>query len=158
MNYLPFKWEGPASLADELCKPLDRVSYWIEHPAWGGPTSVVLWRTDGSGLTVSSKMHDIAPRCEIGVLNFTRGRFSTEDTKVINLESTFHGNITASKLVINESGTSAESGIILEAGGKELIVVAGGFPFTLAVSGLNIEALDFQPEYPLDSYVRIPLI
>jgi hypothetical protein len=67
------------------------------------------------------------------------------------------GDIKASKLIIEESRTTAESGVILHAGSEELVIVAGAFPFTLAICGLKAAPFKFDPEYPLDLYTRISL-
>ena len=156
MNHLPFNWEGPVPLATELRKPLERLFLQIEHPAWGGPTSVTFVRSDGSFLTVPSEMHDVAPRIEIGVLSFIQGQAPPNGAKVIDFGPAFRGDINVSKLVIEESGTTAESGVILQGGSEELTVVAGAFPYTLAVGGV-VTSLRFEPEYPLDRYVRAHL-
>ena len=157
MNHLPFKWEGPVPLATELRRPLDKMFLHVEHPAWGGASVATLWRTNGTGLTVCSQMQDVAPKREIGVLNFAHGPTPRSDAKAIALGAAFRGYINVLKLVIEESGTTAESGIVLQAGSVELIIVAGAFPFTLAVTGVTTAPLSFDPGYPLDRYVRVPL-
>jgi hypothetical protein len=60
------------------------------------------------------------------------------------------------KLVIEESGTIAESGVILRAAGAKMIVVAGVPPFTLAVGGIWSLPRIFDPEYPIDQYTHVP--
>jgi len=156
MNHLAFKWDGPVALDTELQKPLEKVFLHIEHPAWGGPTFVMLQRTDGSSLVVHSQMHDVAERREVGVLNFAYGHDPANDDKAIDLSQSFRGDIRVLKLVIEESGTTAESGVTLQAGSEELIIVAGAFPFTLAVGGVSTAPINFEPEYPLGRYTRAP--
>lgn len=52
-----------------------------------------------------------------------------------------------------------ESGIVLKASdGSEVVVVAGAFPYFLALSGVLPAPYSFQPEYPLDQYSRIPSV
>ena len=85
------------------------------------------------------------------------GHALSNDARVIDLPRAFRGGMDLLKLVIEESGTTAESGVILKAGREELIVVAGAFPYTLAVGGTMDIPFEFGPEYPLERYIRIPL-
>lgn len=156
MSYVRFKWDGSSPLGTELRKPLEKLSFQIQYPKWRGATSVTLWRTDGTVLTLGSEMYDVAPRLEVGVLNFSCRNNPDVDTGTIDLGD-FRGEIDVSKLVIADSGTTAESGIILKCGSKELIIVAGAFPLTLAVGGVVTGLGYFEPEYPLELYARVPL-
>jgi hypothetical protein len=58
---------------------------------------------------------------------------------------------------MEESGTSAESGVVLSAADDQIVIVAGVFPYTLAVDGLLLAPHVFQPEYPMERYLRTPL-
>ena len=50
---------------------------------------------------------------------------------------------------------SAESGVaILLDDKREIVVVAGAFPHTLAINGLSEWEFEFDPEYSMDNYVR----
>jgi hypothetical protein len=70
----------------------------------------------------------------------------------------FQGEIVVSKLIIHESGTSAESGVVLKAGnGEEIMVVAAAAPYFLAVLGVVSMPHIFEPEYQLDRYTRVPI-
>jgi len=153
MNTLSFGWSECTRLADELVKPINKVFVGFEHPAWG-PTSVTLWRLGGTGLRIDSRMYDIAARLEVGVLQITP--VSTPPTDNLNaaVDAAFAKEILAFKLTIEESGIRAESGIVLRADSHEIIVVAGAFPFCLAVSGPFTEPNTFHPEYPIDRYTR----
>jgi hypothetical protein len=125
----------------------------------GGPGFVTLWRSDGSGLRMYTDMHDVAERREVGVLNFERVFAPHPDEFVESMEATFGGEAEVSKLIIHESGTSAESGVILKAQtGEELVVVAASAPYSLALQGLKLSRPHiFQPEYPLNRYDRLPV-
>jgi hypothetical protein len=74
------------------------------------------------------------------------------------LPSAFQDEIAISKLIIHESGTSAESGVILKASnGDEIVIVAGAYPCSLAVYGILSLPNIFKPEYPIDRYTRVPI-
>jgi hypothetical protein len=75
---------------------------------------------------------------------------------MIEASSVFRENLSVSKLVIRESGTESESGIILQANsGEEIVIVAGVTPYSIAVRGLTWPDYTFEPEYPLEQYARI---
>lgn len=155
MNTLSFVWAGLTSLVLELSKPLKHISVDEFH---GRPMFVTLWRQDGAGLRLSSKMHDVAERREVGLLQFEYASSPKDSETVVDIASAFNGPITVFKLVIHESGTSVESGIVLKARDEsEIVVVAGTFPYFLALEGVLPAPYAFEPEYPLDQYSRIPL-
>jgi hypothetical protein len=156
MKILSFEWSEGTRLTDELVKPLDKVFVAFEHPAWG-PMSVTLWRLDGTGLRIDSKMHDVAPGREVGVLRFARISAPPKAELSAAIDVAFSNEITALKLTIEESGTSADSGIILRADSQEITIVAGAFPFSLAVSGAFEAPNIFDPEYPIERYIRGPI-
>jgi hypothetical protein len=155
MNNLLFVWGGATPLAAELSKPIKRVSVEFVIPNVG-PNSVALWRSDGTGLRLRTEMHDVAVKREVGVLNF-------EDVSALLPRETlldvalFQDPIVVSKLLIHESGTIAESGVVLKASsGCEIVIVAGACPYSLAVLGVASMPHLFEPEYPIDLYTRAP--
>jgi hypothetical protein len=155
MNTLPFEWSEPTSLATELARPLKQVS--VESEPHGSPMFVTLWRSDGTGLRVRSEMHDVAERREVGVLRFSHVLAPASNASLMEVAPTLDRELTVSKLLIEESGTSAESGVILTGDdGDEMIIVAGVKPYCLAISGLPSAPSKFEPEYPLDRYARVP--
>jgi hypothetical protein len=77
---------------------------------------------------------------------------------VVDVAASFECEIEVSKLVIQESGTSGESGVILKGGGNEIVIVAGAYPYSIAVSGVLSVPHIFEPEYPIDRYTRAPVI
>jgi len=157
MNSLLFVWAGPTPLAAELSKPIKRISVEFVIPN-SGPRFVTLWRPDETGLRLFTEMHDVAERIEVGVLHFEQVFALGPNEIIADLPSVFHGENVVSKLVIHESGTSAESGVVIKArNGDEIVAVAGVYPYSLAVRGaLSIPHM-FEPEYELDDYMRAPI-
>jgi hypothetical protein len=100
-------------------------------------------------------MHDVAERREVGVLNFERVSAPQPDETIAAVTLAFLGEIAVSKLVIHESGTTAESGVILRAHGEEIVIVAGVYPYSLAVLGVVSMPHIFHPEYKIDRYTRV---
>lgn len=156
MNDLLFVWADATPLAAELSKPIERLSLDLRIPNVG-PNSATLWRSDGTGLRLFTEMHDVAVRTEVGVLNFERVSAPRPGETFVDVES-FQDRIIASKLLIHESGTSAESGVVLKASsGDEIVIVAGAYPYSLAVLGVALIPRLFEPEYPIDLYTHVPL-
>jgi hypothetical protein len=156
MNNLSFVWAGPTPIAAELNMPIQKVSVEFAIPN-SGPRFVTLWRSDGSGLRLFTKMQDVAERTEVGVLNFEEVSAVRRDETVADLASAFQGEIAVSKLVIHESGANVESGVIFKAKNDEIVIVAGVYPYSLAVRGVLSMPHIFEPEYPIDDYMRVPL-
>jgi hypothetical protein len=158
MCYFVFKWEGSTSLSVELSKPLRGVS--VEFEPHGSPMFINLWRTDGTGLKLNSEMHDAAESREVGVLCFSYLSAPEHNGTFADLASAFKLQISVSKLIIHESDTTAESGVILRADDdNELIIVPSAKPYCLAIGGGILASTPhiFEPEYPLDRYERVPL-
>jgi hypothetical protein len=103
-------------------------------------------------------MHDVAERVEVGVLNFEPVCTPAPDETMVDVALAFQGEVAVSKLVVFESGASAESGVVLRASnGKEMVIVAGVFPYSIAVLGMGSMPHIFEPEYQLDRYKRVPI-
>jgi hypothetical protein len=157
MNSLSFVWAEATPLAAELSKPIKQVSAEFGVPN-NGPRFVTLWRSDDTGLRLYTEMHDVAERRELGVLNFEAVSSPKPGESIEDVGAAFQGEIFVSKLTIHESGTSAESGVILKASnGDEIVIVAGAYPYLLAVRGVLPTLNIFHPEYPIDRYLRVPL-
>jgi hypothetical protein len=157
MNSLAFVWAEPTPLAAELSKPIRHVSVGLVIPN-DGPRFVTLWRPDETGLRLYTEMHDVAERREVGVLNFERVSAPRPNETIADASAAFQGRIAVSKLIIHESGKSAESGVILKAANDdEIIIVAGAFPYQLAILGVLSLPHMFYPEYPIDRYERVPM-
>jgi hypothetical protein len=155
MKRLSFEWSESASLANEVSRPLKQASLIFGPHARLG--FITLWRLDGVGVKVRSEMHDVAERRELGVLCFSYALALESEATVLAAPPAFHGHVLASKLLIEESGTTAESGLILKADREEIVIVASADPYCLAVKGLEGMTNGFEPEYPLDSYKRVDL-
>jgi hypothetical protein len=155
MNYLSFAWTGATSLAAELRKPIEQVSLEFHHEI---PMFITLWRSDGTGLRVFSQMHDVAERREVGVLNFKQVSERHAEQSVTQVPISFQGKIAAFKLTIHESGTTAESGVILKAANDdEITIVASVSPHLIAICGISAFPDVFKPEYPIENYMRVPI-
>ncbi len=127
MNNLLFVWDYATPLSAELSKPIKRVSIEFAIPKIG-PNSVALWRSDGTGLRLRTEMHDVAVKRELGVLNFEHVSGLRPGETLVEIAS-FQDRIVVSKLLIHESGTTAESGVVLKASsGCEIVIVAGAYP------------------------------
>ena len=156
MNNLTFVWAEQAPLAAELSKPIKQVSV-AAGITKSGPRFATLWRPDETGLRLYTQMHDVAERREVGVLNFEQVSAPQPGEMIADVASAFQGEIAVSKLIIHESGTSAESGVILKASnGDEIVIVAGVHPYSLAVLGVLSIPDIFHPEYSIDRYTRAP--
>jgi hypothetical protein len=156
MKHIPFRWRGPGPLYDELYRPFERISAFFYHSAWRGATSVTLWRKDGSGLKVFNEMYDVLPRLEVGVLKFEIVSDITSGEQIVDLKGKFQGKLKVSKLSITESDVTVESGVVFTCK-DEIAIVAGAFPLTLALQGLEFDYPGFDPEYPWDCYQRLVL-
>jgi hypothetical protein len=154
---LSFVWAGPQPLADELRRPIKKVS--LDFPIRNtGPNSVTLWRSEEEGLRLYTKMHDVTEMIEVGVLNFEQASSHRPDERIVDVASVFHNEIVVSKLIVHESGTSAESGLIFKASnGDEIVIVAGVCPYSLAVLGVPPMPHIFEPEYKIGHYLRVPI-
>ena len=78
---------------------------------------------------------------------------SPDQIKTLNLDSIFLEKLSATKLVIEESGVRAESGVKLEApNGQHLLIVAGDYPYSLFVEGADLIRWGSTSEYELADY------
>jgi hypothetical protein len=154
MKIVPFVWTEQTSLRDEFAKPIRFISVEF-HRSW--PQYVTLWHSDGTGIRIHSEMVDIADRLEVGVLHFHHIVVSAHAEVSAKLPWTLGTVVAVSKLVIAESGSLAESGIVIATEVGELVVVANAFPCNLAIHGLPLITETFEPEYPLNSYEKVSL-
>jgi len=156
MKNIEFGWSESVSPVTQLATPITRAS--VKTAAHGRPMVLTLWRSNGTGLRIQSKMHDLADRIEVGVLNFTRVDSLGEDDLAIALPAAFDAPLKVTKLVIVEAGTTVESGVMLESpDGKQIVVTAGAGPYTLAIRGIIETPHAFEPEYSIDNYAPVPL-
>jgi hypothetical protein len=152
IKHLPAIWHGSGQVRQQLTSPIVWASLTTVADR---PNKLILWHLDDSGLQIWSKMHDVAVRTEIGVLEFAPAEKPSQDQIKLSVPQSFDGSLTARKLIISESGTTAESGVILRAtDGAEIIIVAAADPYCLAIKGLPSFPYKFEPEYPLQQYVE----
>jgi hypothetical protein len=101
-------------------------------------------------------MHDLADRIEVGVLSATRVSVPFDDESFFAVPMEFHDGSSLVKLFIKVESHQLESGVVLIGrNGGELTVVAGTYPYSLAIKGLGDAPYRFEPEYPLASYQRL---
>lgn len=158
MTQIQFKWQETAPLVHEVRQPLEKVSFeWLPH---GRLMSLTLWRFNGTGLRVRSEMCDLAERTEVGVLSFDLVPAApVGGENVANLGSTFAEIQSVSKLIIQESGSTVESGLWIQSSGRrEILILPSSFPHLLAVRGLLTTPHIFEPEYPLERYEVVKIL
>ena len=157
VDILRYEWKGPDPLAVEVIKPIKQVSIDLFGPL-GLPHSIILWRPDGSGTRIHSEMRQIAERIEVGVLCFERVISPSGSEVLLPVAPEFEEQVNAFKLVVHESGATAESGILLRTkNGRDIVIVAGAFPLTIAVNGVVEQLHIFEPEYPMEDFERLPI-
>jgi len=160
-TYLGFGFAGLSSLHEEICRPFTEMTVTLDRVRT--PTELVLWRKDDTGLKIRSKMHDLAEKVEVGILQFATTTRTNEiepdgywETAERFSAKVFDGPNSISKLVVDESGYSCESGILVTSiSGKELVVVADVFPCHIAVLGIEGLSSASKPEYGMARYRRI---
>jgi hypothetical protein len=139
-----------------LTQGISRVS--IQADPNGLPFAVTLWHNSTAGTRIESAMLDLAERIEVGVLSATRVDAPTEKDVFIEVPSEFSGHLKLTKLLIDVQSRRLESGLVLASqSGRELVVVAGAYPYSLAIHGLGDANHRFEPEYPLDNYLRLAI-
>jgi hypothetical protein len=155
MKTLGFIWEEPSSLLERLSQPVAYLS--IEQDVANRPLAVHLHHHSGIVTEISSQMHDIAPRTEVGVLKFSTVGGKSTNGLTFELEGMFFTATSIEKLVITEGEFEAESGLVLTYPRQtEIVIVASTAPYVLAIKlPWETPALTFSPEYPLKDYHRI---
>lgn len=140
-------------MKDRLARGFTRASVGIS--AHARTTSITLWPDDGSAVRIHSQMHDIAERREVGVLEFENADIPFRNEIKLSIPRSFNTPLAVSKLLIVESNAAAESGIVLAAeDGREIVIVAGVSPYSLAIDGIYSAPHAFEPEYPMEKYIR----
>jgi hypothetical protein len=158
MKNIPFSWQEEGPLVEYLSRPFDHLA--VEVDIVQRPVAVCFVHNRIPTVEISSSMHDIGERAEVGVLRFAIGKDQKRFGLEIDLPPAF-GAITAiDKLVIVEQQVMAESGLVLRnVNGEEIVIVASAFPFVLAISVPWATRLpEFDPEYDLEEYTRISMM
>jgi hypothetical protein len=140
-----------------LAQGITRIS--IRTAAHGRPIAVTLWQSETVGTRIESVMHDVAERIEVGVLVATRVSAPFADEVFVEVSNAFKEDMVLSKLFIEVDKKRLESGLVLRGrDGCEIVIVAGAFPYSLAVLGIGEAPHRFEPEYPLNSYQRLKTV
>ena len=118
---------------------------------------ITLWHTKWEGVRISSQMHDVAERLEVGVLHFEKISTLDSHAKVFDFDPQLrpHHGVT---MIIREAGISLESGVkLFFQNGQELLVLPADFPCALAVSGSCLPGINSTPEYKVEDYEPVAL-
>lgn len=152
---ITFEWSGSGSLSSTLLKPIVRVSM-LEVAQ--RPNILMLHRAHGSSIRIYSKMHDIGPQIEVGTLVFCSSTELTNGVVDLDLSDAPLNPLHVSRLRIEESDVQIDSGVIIECeDNRRVIIVAGAYPYSLAIDGLFSRSHVFEPEYPIEKYQRLAL-
>lgn len=155
MKKLIFALHNITSLREELSRGFAQIS--LASAAHRRPISITLRRSDGTGLRVRCRMHDVGERVEYGVLELEPSVANVEGEANIALPDDLGGESSVEKLVLSDDRVVCESGFVVRGSrGSELIVVAGAYPYTVAVSVAGVSG-PFEPEFPMEEYKRIVL-
>ena len=142
-------------LTEILNHPVCRIS--LFEDSYGKCANLTLWHSNDRGLCVFSRMHDVAERLEVGVLNFRSVTTIDEGAISVDFEPLlvpYRG----CKLVVEEAETRLESGLKLYfQNGQDLLILPADFPLFLAVSGSCIQDRYTTSEYPLKDYEAVEL-
>ncbi len=137
----------------ELLKPPTRISicypsreFLIEKDRW--ITSVTLWNEGGSGLRVSSFLHDITKRIELGGLSFERVQSAHTGDECFDLPMSFSDGVDLEKVIVVEDGKRVEFGIRVTARNSDrIIILPNAMPYTLAIQSPGVSPRFFEPQY-----------
>lgn len=157
MKTLRFIWVEKDSLVECLSQPFDALS--VEQDKARRPVAIRLYHQSGVVTQICSKMHDIGPRTEIGVLEFSTVTDQRKDELAVRLQGRDFSAASIEKLIITEGRAEAESGIVFTYPDHgEIVVVASVAPYVLAVKvSWEAPGFTFDPEYPLEQYRRVPM-
>lgn len=157
MKKIPFIWQEAGSLVETLSRPFGRLNVHLD--VIRRPLCVWLLHRQAVATQVSSKMYSVAPRIEVGVLEFSRGGNRHDNELSLDVPPTFGAVVAIEKLIIDVEDVSAQSGIAFKnARGDEIVIVAGAQPFGLAVRvPWDAPVPRVDPEYCLSQYQRMPM-
>lgn len=119
-----------------------------------GCLTATLWLTSGEGFRLSSRMHDLADGIQVGVLQVEPVVHPQPDEAFVDLPWTFRNGGSTAKLVIEQSGFRAESGLLLHSEGHDIVIVSAAFPYHLYVGGVDAPPQEVTPEYSFSRYLH----
>jgi hypothetical protein len=120
-----------------------------------GCSTVTLWLTSGEGFRLASCMQNLADGIEVGILKIELVVQHPPEEASVDLPWSFRNGGSISKLVIEQRGFRAESGLLLRSGeGDEIVIVSAAFPHRLYVEAVNKPAQQVMPEYSFVRYLH----
>lgn len=120
-----------------------------------GCLAVTIWLTSGEGFRLTSSMHDLTDGIEVGILKLELLLHPQPDEASVDLPWSFRNGGSIAKLVIEQRGVRAESGLLLRSrDGEEIIIVPATSPHRLYVEGVDTPARQVMPEYSLSRYLH----
>ena len=120
-----------------------------------GCLTVTLWLTSGEGFRLVPSMHDLTAGIEVGILKVEFVVQPLPDEVSADLPWSFRNGGSISKLLIEQSGIRAESGVLLRSGeGDEIVILPAAFPHRLYVEGVDKAPQQVTPEYSLSRYLQ----
>jgi hypothetical protein len=119
-----------------------------------GSLTATLWLTSGEGFRLSSRMHDLADGIQVGVLQVEPVVHPLADEASADLPWSFRNGGSIAKLVIEQSGFRAESGLLLHSEGHDIMIVSAAFPYHLCIGGVDTPPQEVTPEYSFIRYVH----
>jgi hypothetical protein len=120
-----------------------------------GCFTVTLWLTSGEGFRLVPSMHDLTDGIEIGILKVELVVQPLPDEVSADLPWSFRNGGSISKLVIEQRGARAESGVLLRSGeGDEIVILPAASPNRLYIQGVNTAPQEVMPEYSLVRYLQ----
>jgi hypothetical protein len=100
-------------------------------------------------------MHHLTDGIEIGILKVEFVVQPLPDEASVDLPWSFRNGGSIAKLVIEQRGTRAESGILLRSGdGDEIVILPSALPHRLYVGGVDKVPEQVTPEYSLTRYLH----
>ncbi len=153
MKSILFTLKEIDNLEKQLQRDFLKLSVYTSKQAYSQPSFVTLWDSRQQGLRIRSSMYDVAERMEVGVLCFEMAKKPHSKEVFYSLPKSFSKGTKLQKFVIEESGYVLESGLRIEAGnGDNIVIVPNAMPFSLAIHCTGIELNGFEPEYDLEEY------
>jgi hypothetical protein len=119
-----------------------------------GCLTATLWLTSGEGFRLSSRMHDLADGIQVGVLQVEPVVHPQPDEASVDLPWTFRNGGSTAKLVIEQGGFRAESGLLLHSEGHDIMIVSAAFPYHLCIGGVDTPPQEVTPEYSFSRYLH----
>lgn len=122
-----------------------------------GCLTATLWLTSGEGFRLTSSMHHLADGIVVGVLKIELVLHPQPDEASVDLPWSFRNGGSISKLVIEQRGFRAESGLLLHSEGHDIVIASAAFPYHLYVAGVDAPPQEVTPEYSFSRYLQEPI-